>query len=73
MIYTTALSLEAIVFGVACCVNRLVLGRCRTASSDFFLRRWGKTQMGVLRTLLKISGTPSSVLPRQGEGGGRGG
>jgi len=37
MIYTTVLSLDAITFGVACCVNRLVLGGCRTAPADFVL------------------------------------
>ena len=37
MIYTTALSLDAITFSVACRVNRLVLGGCRTVPSDFIL------------------------------------
>src|SRR5512132_637577 len=35
---------------------------------SFLPPRWGKVRMGVLRTLLKLTGTLTSILPRRGGG-----
>ena len=74
MIYTTLGSKQARLNCVECKLLILLIDVWRVGHAVRFLSpRWGKVRIGVLRTRLKLMGTPSSLLPHQGEGGKRAG